>query len=218
LQGKEFEMIAYIRGKMLEKLETSVVIDTGGVGYEVYIPANSHVFLNAKGDEVVLYTAQIFKEDDVSLYGFEDRAALRLFRLLITVSGVGAKAAMSIISSLSVDEAVRAIAFSDVAMLTRAQGIGKKSAERIVLELKDKVTDALSGLSAGIGSLPGGSGSGAAAQKGVSGGGTADIVTEAIGVLMSLGITRSEAAQAVMNVTEEYSTVEDCVRLALKGL
>ncbi|MDR0875900.1 MAG: Holliday junction branch migration protein RuvA [Clostridiales Family XIII bacterium] len=212
-------MIAYIRGTMLEKLESSVVIDTGGVGYEVFVPANSHAFLQAKGDEVVLYTAQIFKEDDVSLYGFEDRAALRLFRLLITVSGVGAKAAMSIISSLSTDEAVRAIAFSDAAMLTRAQGIGKKSAERIVLELKDKVTDALSGLSAGIGSLPGGGAlSAGGAQKGTVGSGTADIVTEAIGVLMGLGITRSEAAQAVMNVTEEYGTVEDCVRLALKGL
>jgi Holliday junction DNA helicase RuvA len=210
-------MIAYLRGSMLEKLETSVVIDTGGVGYEVFLPANSHVFLKAKGDEVVLYTAQIFKEDDVSLYGFEDRAALRLFRLLITVSGVGAKAAMGLISSLSTDEAVRAIAFSDVAMLTRAQGIGKKSAERIVLELKDKVTNALGGLSAGFGSLPGVGGPDAA-QKGAAGGGPADLVTEAVSVLMSLGITRSEAAQAVMNVTGEYGTVEDCVRLALKGL
>jgi Holliday junction DNA helicase RuvA len=207
-------MIAYLRGSMLEKLETSVVIDTGGVGYEVFLPSNSSVFLRTKGDEVVLYTAQIFKEDDVSLYGFEDRAALRLFRLLITVSGVGAKAAMGIISSLSTDEAVRAIAFSDVAMLTRAQGIGKKSAERIVLELKDKVTDALGGLSAGFGNLPG-AGAAGAAQKGAAGGGAVDLVTEAISVLMSLGITRSEAAQAVMNVTEEYGTVEDCVRLAL---
>jgi Holliday junction DNA helicase RuvA len=206
-------MIAYIRGSILEKLETSVVIDTGGVGYEVFIPANSHVFLKGKGDEAVLYTAQIFKEDDVSLYGFEDRAALRLFRLLITVSGVGAKAAMGILSSLSTDETVRAIAFSDAAMLTRAQGVGKKSAERIILELKDKVTTAFAGLSAG-GTLPGG-GTAAAAS---GGGGSPDVVTEAVGVLMSLGITRSEASQAVMNVTEEYGTVEDCVRLALKGL
>ncbi|GHU62513.1 Holliday junction ATP-dependent DNA helicase RuvA [Clostridia bacterium] len=209
-------MIAYIRGNVLEKLEISVVIDTGGVGYEVFIPSNSHVFLKAKGDEVVLYTAQIFKEDDVSLYGFEDRTALRLFRLLITVSGVGAKAAMGIISSLSTEEAVRAIAFSDVAMLTRAQGIGKKSAERIVLELKDKVTDAFAGLSVGTGTLPGSGG--AAARPGVPGSGASDIVTEAVSVLMSLGITRSEAAQAVMNVTGEYDTVEDCVRLALKGM
>ena len=209
-------MIAYIRGNMLEKLETSVVIDTGGVGYEVFIPSNSHVFLKAKGDEVVLYTAQIFKEDDVSLYGFEDRSALRLFRLLITVSGVGAKAAMAIISCLSTDEAVRAIAFSDVAMLTRAQGVGKKSAERIVLELKDKVTDALAGLSIGSGPKPGVDGYKTSGPE--SSGSVADIVTESVNVLMSLGITRSEASQAVMNVSEEYASVEDCVRLALKGM
>ena len=209
-------MIAYIRGNMLEKLETSVVIDTGGVGYEVFIPSNSSVFLRAKGDEVVLYTAQIFKEDDVSLYGFEDRGALRLFKLLITVSGVGAKAAMAIISCLSTDEAVRAIAFSDVAMLTRAQGIGKKSAERIVLELKDKVTDALSGIAAGAGVLPG-SGGGDTTKQGTADS-VADIITESVNVLMSLGITRSEASQAVMNVSEEYATVEDCVRFALKGM
>ena len=208
-------MIAYIYGTLLDKLETSVVIDTGGVGYEVFVPSNSHVWLKGKGDEIVLHTAQIFKEDDVSLYGFEDRASLRLFRMLLTVSGVGAKAAMAVLSALTVDEAVRAIAFEDAVMITRAQGIGKKSAERIVLELKDKVTDAFSGITGFRGGLPAGAIGGA---SGESGGGPADIVTESISVLMSLGISRSEASQAVMNVKDEYDTVEDCVRLALKGL
>lgn len=208
-------MIAYLYGTLLEKLETSVVIDTGGVGYEVFVPANAHVWLKGKGDDVVLHTAQIFKEDDVSLYGFEDRGGLKLFRLLISVSGVGAKAAIAILSALSAEEAARAIAFGDAAMLTRAQGVGKKSAERIVLELKDKVTETsfgavgIAGLSAGLVS-PGGGASEA--------GRPADAATEAIAVLMSLGISRSEAAQAVMSVKEEYDTVEDCVRLALKGL
>ena len=155
----------------------------------------------------MLHTAQIFKEDDVSLYGFEDRESMRLFRLLLSVSGVGAKAAMAILSAMSADEAARAIAFEDAAMLTRAQGVGKKSAERIVLELKDKVSSAIGGGASGIGTLPAGKAPG-----------PADVVTEATNVLMSLGISRSEAAQAVMNVREEYSTVEDCVRLALKGL
>ena len=198
-------MIAYIYGTLLEKLESSVVIDTGGVGYEVFVPSGTGVWLKGKGDEVVLHTAQIFKEDDVSLYGFEDREGMRLFRLLLTVSGVGAKAAMAILSAMTVDEASRAIAFEDAAMLTRAQGVGKKSAERIVLELKDKVTAVFAGGSAagGIATEPRG---------------PADVVTEATNVLMSLGISRSEAAQAVTNVQEEYATVEDCVRLALKGL
>jgi len=198
-------MIAYLYGTLLEKLESSVVIDTGGVGYEVFVPAGAGVWLKGKGDEVVLHTAQIFKEDDVSLYGFEDREGMRLFRLLLTVSGVGAKAAMAILSAMTVDEASRAIAFEDAAMLTRAQGVGKKSAERIVLELKDKVTAVFA---------EGGAAVGIAAEVR----GPADIVTEATNVLMSLGISRSEAAQAVTNVQEEYATVEDCVRLALKGL
>jgi len=198
-------MIAYLYGTLLEKLETSVVIDTGGVGYEVFVPTGAGLWIKGKGDEVVLHTVQIFKEDDVSLYGFEDRESVRLFRLLISVSGVGAKAAMAILSAMTADEATRAIAFEDAAMLCRAQGIGKKSAERIVLELKDKVTAVFAG---------GGAAGGLAAEAR----GPSDIVTEATTVLMSLGISRSEAAQAVMNISEDYSTVEDCVRLALKGL
>jgi len=204
-------MIAYIYGTLLEKLEASVVIDTGGVGYEVFVPAGAGVWLKGKGDEVVLHTAQIFKEDDVSLYGFEDRESMRLFRLLLSVSGVGAKAAMAILSAMTVDEAARAIAFEDAAMLTRAQGVGKKSAERIVLELKDKVTAVFAG-GAAAGGITGAGGLSGEAR------GPSDIVTEATNVLMSLGISRSEAAQAVMNVRDEYATVEDCVRLALKGL
>ena len=205
-------MIAYVYGSLLEKLETSVVIDTGGVGYEVFVPSNSSVWLKGKGDEVVLHTTQIVKEDDMSLYGFEGRESLRLFRLLITVSGIGAKAAMAILSAMTAEEAVRAIAFEDAAMLTRAQGVGKKSAERVVLELKDKVTEVFGGMAGG---------GGAAVLSDASGrqdAASTDIVTEAINVLMSLGISRSEAAQAVMNVKDDYATVEDCVRFALKGL
>ncbi|MCL2111893.1 MAG: Holliday junction branch migration protein RuvA [Clostridiales bacterium] len=209
-------MIAYIYGTLLEKLESSVVIDTGGVGYEVFVPTNSHVWLKGKGDEAVLHTAQIFKEDDASLYGFEDRASLRLFRLLISVSGVGAKAGMAILSALTVDEAVRAIAFEDAAMLTRAQGIGKKGAERIVLELRDKVEGVFAGI-AGTGGVLAGTDLGGGGEVGGKAG-APDIVTETINVLMSLGISRSEASQAVLNVKDDYATVEDCVRLALKGL
>ena len=206
-------MIAYIYGTLLEKLDTSVVIDTGGVGYEVFVPSGAHIWLKGKGDDVVLHTAQIFKEDDVTLYGFEDREGMRLFRLLISVNGVGPKAAMSILSAMPVDEAARAIAFEDGAMLTRAHGVGKKTAERIVLELKDKVTSVFAGSIGARGGLPGAGGVPAGDGRGPK-----DIVTEATTVLTSLGISRSEAAQAVMNVNEDYTTVEDCVRLALKGL
>ena len=204
-------MIAYIYGTLLEKLETSIVIDTGGVGYEVFVPANSHIWLKGKGDDVVLHTVQIFKEDDASLYGFENRESLRLFRMLITVSGIGAKAAMAVLSALTVDETVRAIAFEDAVMITRAQGIGKKSAERIVLELKDKVTEAFSRTSSIPTEIQG------EAFSSGSNDGTG-IIPEAVSVLISLGISRSEASRAVLNVKDEYDTVEDCIRLALKGL
>ncbi|MDR3305852.1 MAG: Holliday junction branch migration protein RuvA [Clostridiales Family XIII bacterium] len=207
-------MIAYISGSLIEKLETSVVIDTGGIGYEVFLPSNSRVFVKSKGDEVVLQTAQIFKEDDVSLYGFEDRASLRLFKLLITVSGVGAKAALAILSAMPVDEAVRAIAFGDAAMLTRANGVGKKSAERVVLELKDKVTDLFAGGAAGLGT---GMGT-AAGPGGAADAGETDRAGDAIAILMVLGYSRSEAAQAVLNVRDEYDSVEECVKYALKSM
>ncbi|MDR1815533.1 MAG: Holliday junction branch migration protein RuvA [Clostridiales Family XIII bacterium] len=218
-------MIAYIAGTLLEKFEASVVVDTGGVGYEVFLPSSSRVFLRAKGDEVVLQTTQIFKEDDVSLYGFEDRASLKLFKMLITVSGVGAKAAIAILSALSTDEAVRAIAFSDAAMLTRANGVGKKSAERIVLELKDKVTEAFAGGGAGVAGSGGrqdGTPTGAGSASGENGGdGVAadvDIAGEAIEVLLELGYSRSEAGPAVLRVCGEAVGVEDCVKLALKQM
>ena len=206
-------MIAYIKGNLLEKLETSVVIDTGGVGYEVFLPSNSSHWLKGKGDEVVLHTAQIVKEDDISLYGFENRESLKLFRMLLTVSGVGAKAAMAILSAFTADEAIKAIAFSDAAMLTRAVGVGKKSAERIVLDLKDKVTDIFAGTTNASALAP----SASDAPSGGAGG-SANIVSETISVLINLGISRSEASNAVMNIKDEYDTVEECVRLALKGL
>ena len=202
-------MIAYISGRLLEKLESSVVIDTGGIGYEVFIPANSRVFLKAKGDEVVLSTVQIVKEDDIRLYGFEDRATLGLFKLLITVSGVGAKAAISILSALHTDDAVKAIAFNDATMLTRANGVGKKSAERIVLELKDKVNDIFTGeLSARKIDVSGIDGAGQ----------DSEIQADVIEVLMSLGYNRSEAAMAVNSIKEEYKSVEEAVKLALKNV
>ena len=201
-------MIAYISGRLLEKLESSVVIDTGGIGYEVFIPANSRVFLKAKGDDVVLSTVQIVKEDDIRLYGFEDRATLGLFKLLITVSGVGAKAAMAILSAMHTDDAVKAIAFSDPMMLTRANGVGKKSAERIVLELKDKVNDIFSGELS----------SAKARTSGDTTNEDGNVIDDAIEVLMSLGYNRSEAAVAINNIHEEFKSVEEAVKLALKTM
>jgi Holliday junction DNA helicase RuvA len=197
-------MISYIHGKLAYKLDASIVVDTGGVGYEIFIPDNSPVFLSQEGEDVRIFTVMIVKEDEMSLYGFPDRESVHLFRLLLTVSGVGAKAAMAILSALPVQEAVRAITFSDATMLTRAQGVGKKSAERIILELADKV-----GKVEGV--APPVSATGIKAGEG-------DPKAEAIEVLLTLGYTRSEAGAAVMGVAEEGLAAEEYVKLALRSM
>lgn len=197
-------MISYLHGKLAYKLETSIVIDTGGVGYEVFMPEGSSVFLAAEGEDVRVFTVMIVKEDEMSLYGFTDRESVNLFRLLLTVSGVGAKAAMAILSAMPASEAVRAITFGDAAMLTRANGVGKKSAERIILDLSDKV-----------GKAPGGARAASAADlKALSG----DPKAEAIEALLSLGYTRSEAGAAVMGIDEQGLGAEEYVKLALRSM
>jgi Holliday junction DNA helicase RuvA len=197
-------MISFIHGKLADKLENSVVVDTGGVGYEIFITDNSSLFLSKEGEEVSVFTVMIVKEDEMSLYGFPDRESVNLFRLLLTVSGVGAKAAMAILSVLPAREAVRAITFGDATLLTRAQGVGKKSAERIILELADKV-----------GKAPGMAQS--ASATGVRAG-AGDAKAEAIEVLLTLGYTRSEAGAAVMGIGEDGLKAEEYVTLALRSM
>ena len=197
-------MISYLHGKLAYKLQSSIVIDTGGVGYEVFMPDNSPVFLAHEGEEVQVFTVMIVKEDEMSLYGFLDRESVKLFRMLITVSGVGAKAAMAILSAMSASDAVKAITFGDATMLTKANGIGKKSAERIILELSDKV----------------GSAGGLAPEHGISAvsGREGDPRAEAIEALLTLGYSRSEAGAAVMGIGEQGLTVEEYVVAALKHM
>jgi Holliday junction DNA helicase RuvA len=197
-------MIGYIHGKLAYKLENAIVVDTGGVGYEIFVPDNSSVLLAKEGEETRVFTVMIVKEDEMSLYGFPDRESVNLFRLLLTVNGVGAKAAMAILSALPVGEVVRAITFGDATLLTRAQGVGKKSAERIILDLSDKV-----GKAPGV--APTASATGIRSGEG-------DPKAEAIEVLLTLGYTRSEAGAAVMGIGEEGLKAEEYVTLALRSM
>jgi Holliday junction DNA helicase RuvA len=197
-------MISYIHGQLAYKHDTAIVIDTGGVGYEIFVPANSQLLLAREGEDVRVFTVMIVKEDEMSLYGFAGRDSVDLFRLLLTVSGVGAKAAMSILSAMSAADAVRAITFGDATLLTKANGIGKKGAERIILELSDKV-----------GKLPGGTGAdGHVPVLNAAG----DPQSEAIEVLLSLGYSRSEAGAAVMGVTGKGLKAEEYVKQALRSM
>ena len=200
-------MLHYIKGILTMRIEGGVVVEAGGLGYEVFVPDNSVVYLAQEGESVTLYLYMAVREDDVSLYGFSEREGLTLFKQLITVSGVGAKAAMAILSVAPVSEMKKAIAFEDVDFLTRASGVGKKTAQRIVLELKDK-----------IGSIAGGS-AGVSVSSDIGAlGGEAGNRAEAINALISLGYSRTEAANAVSAVADEDLTSEEYIKQALKKL
>jgi Holliday junction DNA helicase RuvA len=132
-------MIAHLRGKLLAKHPNQVVVETGGVGYEVNISVPTFSELPANGSEVTLHIHTHVREDLLALYGFLRPAEKQLFEKLITVSGIGPKLAITILSGMAADEMAGAIRGNDVARLTRIPGIGKKTAERMVLELRDKL-------------------------------------------------------------------------------
>ena len=132
-------MIAHLRGRLLAKHPNQAIVETGGVGYDVTISVPTFSDLPAIGGEVTLHIHTHVREDLIALYGFLRPAEKRLFEKLITVSGIGPKLAITILSGMAVDEMVNAIRGNDVARLTRIPGIGKKTAERMVLELRDKL-------------------------------------------------------------------------------
>jgi len=132
-------MIAHMRGKLLAKHPNQAIVETGGVGYDVTISVPTFSDLPAVGAEVTLHIHTHVREDLIALYGFLRPAEKRLFEKLITVSGIGPKLAITILSGMAADEMVSAIRGNDVARLTRIPGIGKKTAERMVLELRDKL-------------------------------------------------------------------------------
>lgn len=192
-------MLEYIRGRITMHIDGGLVVETGGIGYRVFVPDNSSLYLRTEHEETLVHVAMIVREDDISLFGFQDRAALELFQQLRTVNGVGARVALAILSALPADAIRKAILFEDAVTLTRANGIGKKTAQRIVLELKDKVA---------AGDLP------AAVESGVAGGGGK---AEAIDALVNLGFSRTEAALAVASAEGDDLTTEDYIRRALRG-
>jgi holliday junction DNA helicase RuvA len=133
-------MIAHLRGKLLAKHPNQAIVEAGGVGYDVTISVPTFTDLPGNGGEVALHIHTQVREDIIALYGFLRSSEKRLFEKLITVSGIGPKLAITILSGMAADEMVNAIRGNDIARLTRIPGIGKKTAERMVLELRDKLT------------------------------------------------------------------------------
>ncbi len=196
-------MIRFVKGIFHPGLGGHVIVETAsGLGLEMSIPANSPLYKKIEGEEVKVFTSMIVKEDDVSLYGFSDKESLELFELLITVNGVGAKAGMAIMSALLPNQLKSAIAMGDVKTITKANGVGKKMAERLILELKDKV--------------------GSFDAEAVSFDGpvvvTGDERSEAVAALMALGYNKNEAASAVGKVKDDTLSCEEYIKQALKNL
>ncbi len=199
-------MIRYVKGTYSMNINGGIVVETqSGLGLEIFLPLNSPIYKYSEGDTVQIYTSFIVKEDSMTLYGFHNRETLELFEKLLTVSGVGARGAVSVIGTLDADSLKRAIAFGDSKEISRANGIGKKTAERIILELRDKISDLDNVLPAGL-------------ARTASDEESSDARTEAVNALMALGYTRAEAFSAVASVNDEGLSDEEYIRKALKNL
>ena len=192
-------MYAFIRGKIALIGEQHLALDVSGVGYKISV--TQRFLQQAKlGEEVVLYTHLIVREDDLSLYGFATEQEKNMFERLIGISGVGPKAGMAILSSMTLNDIATAILSADARAFSKVNGIGPKTAGRIVLELKDKidVSEAVGGeILASAESAP---------------------VAEAMEALISLGYEKSEAVSAVSAVKDLADSAEDLTRMALKRL
>ena len=201
-------MIAYLRGKVLTTTAETVILDVNGVGYEAY--CTGAVFRNLTvGAVTELYTYLQVKEDGVTLFGFDSTKEKELFLKLISVSGVGPKMAIGILATLSADDFAVAVATGDVKRLATVKGLGKKTAEKIVLELHGKIS-ALEVLSA--------SGDGLAAAPVAETAKLSAQDEEAVSALMGLGFTRAESAQAVKKAHDKGAvTVEEIIMKALQG-
>ncbi len=198
-------MISFLHGKLVETLPTQVILEVHGVGYEVLIPLSSYDKLPGPGQEVKLLTHLVVREDAHTLYGFMTGPERELFRMLInTVSGIGPKIALNILSGISVTAFRGAVANGDVKALSQISGVGKKTAERIVVELKDKVGAA-------------GAWEALSAQRALSP--EDQKVNDAVLALVALGFKQIEAHDSVRKAQSALgpqATIEDLVRACLK--
>lgn len=200
-------MYAYIKGKLDYKHNDFLVVEAGGIGYKIYTSLSTIETSGQVGSDVKLYTHLYVREDVMSLYGFMSQEELGMFELLLTVSGVGPKAAISLVSSVSPSKFGLAVITDDTKTLTKAQGIGSKMAQRIVLELKDKIKkEQLAAPAQDIG------------QDKVQFAKENNRVSEAISALMVLGYTALEASKAVSAVYSEEMDLEAIIKSSLKSL
>ncbi len=197
-------MIGQLTGKILHKSPTETIIDIGGTGYQVNIPVTTFDRLPAVGETVTVFTYLHVREDALQLYGFSTKQDKELFRKLITISGVGPKLAQTVMSGLSYDELIRAIQQGNIAQLNKIAGVGRKTAERLVVELRDKLAEVqLAEESTDVKTLD-------------------NIQTEALLALTTLGYSRNASENALRSVLTERNgedvSIEELIKAALKRL
>ncbi len=200
-------MLAFIKGQLAQMTEDGIVVENNGLGYEMSVPLSVMNQLPAIGGDVKIYTYLHVREDAMKLFGFLSKDDLAVFKLLITVNGIGPKGALGILSAITPDDLRFAVLADDVKAISKAPGIGTKTASKLILELKDKLKleDAFEGR---LGNQ--------AAMESVSGGGT-ERINEAVQALVALGYSNTDALKAVRKVplTDETS-VEELLKLSLK--
>lgn len=192
-------MIGFLHGRIAAKVAPAVTVDVGGVGYELEAPMSTFLNLPAVGEPVRLITHLVVREDAHILYGFATEEERRLFRNLLKVSGVGPKIALGVLSGMSVEGFTRCVLGEDVAMLTRIPGVGRKTAERLIIEMRDRVT-----------SMPA-----AAGFPGRPAGG--DPHSEAFDALVALQYKPAEAARLLKTIDVGTHSTEELIRMALQG-
>jgi Holliday junction DNA helicase RuvA len=198
-------VIGFLRGRLAAKHPPSLVLDVGGVGYELEAPMSTFYGLPATGSELTLVTHLVVREDAHVLYGFATERERTLFRELIKVSGVGPRLALGILSGASIDEFHRCVETQDAVSLTRIPGIGRKTAERLIVEMRDRLKALASGQAFEVrGAMPG-DGAGPSAQA------------EAFSALVALGYKPAEVTRLLQKVDAAVTTTEELIRHALRA-
>ena len=197
-------MYAYLNGKVAEKGQNSLVLDVGGVGYLLSVSMNTLQETPPVGEQMKVYTHFSVREDAMELFGFASQEEKKMFGRLLSVSGIGPKVALSILGSMPLRDLTLAIITGDVASLSRAPGVGRKTAQRIALELKEKVEES------DLEYIPQNVGSATPAQE--------DAAQEALAALQALGYTPAEAAKALSQVRGQSDSANELVRLALRNM
>lgn len=201
-------MISYIKGEIVYNDAEGVIIENSGIGYRVIVPAFSAQKLCSQRGEVIVHTYMSVREDGITLFGFASPEERELYEKLISVSGIGPKAAVSILGALTPSQLIAAIISADSAAIARAPGIGKKTAQRVILDLKDKLG------SEAIAEAFDGADAAAVSETAAAG----DDRSEAVEALVALGYTRSEALKAVSRVYNDGMDVQKILSAALREL